>query len=244
MGDAIRSGIRQAGADYRVRDSSGNWRWHRSSVATWKDSQGMTVGVEGVATDITERHDMEETIRQLAFHDPLTKLPNRRMLTDRLQMSIAGCARNGTFGALMFLDLDKFKLLNDLHGHEAGDQLLLQAAERIRKCVREMDTVARFGGDEFVVLLGELSNNQVESKSHSAVVAEKIRSVLGEPYSLSVQASLEVQTTVLHTCSASIGVAMFDGASCDQNEIIKLADAAMYSAKAHGKNAVLFCEVK
>jgi diguanylate cyclase (GGDEF)-like protein/PAS domain S-box-containing protein len=240
MGDAIRSGIRQTGTEYRVRDASGNWRWHRSNMSPWKDSRGMTVGVEGVATDITERHEMEESMRQLAFFDPLTKLPNRRMLTDRLKMSIAGCARNSTFGAFMFLDHDNFKPLNDLHGHEAGDQLLLQAAERIRKCVREMDTVARFGGDEFVVLLGELSNDLVQSRSHAAIVAEKVRSVLSDQYTLTMQVNCELVRTITHRCSASIGVAMFDGASCDQNETIKLADAAMYTAKASGKNTVSF----
>jgi diguanylate cyclase (GGDEF)-like protein/PAS domain S-box-containing protein len=240
MNDVVNAGIRQASAEYRVRDSGDGWRWHRSNVASWKDAHGKIVGIEGVATDITERHNMEEAIRQMAFHDTLTKLPNRRMLTDRLQMAIASCARHGTFGALMFLDLDNFKPLNDQHGHEAGDQLLLQVAERIRKCVREMDTVARFGGDEFVVLLSKLSNDLAESESHAAIVAEKIRSVLAEPYKLSAQAQSESEKTIYHSCSASMGVAMFNGASYDLDEIIKLADVAMYRAKDHGKNTVAF----
>jgi diguanylate cyclase (GGDEF)-like protein/PAS domain S-box-containing protein len=240
INEVVRSGNRQSGAEYRVRDSGGNWRWHRSNVAIWKDPEGKFIGLEGIATDITERHNMEESIRQMAFHDPLTKLPNRRMMMDRLQMSIASCARNGTRGTLIFLDLDKFKPLNDLHGHEAGDQLLLQVAERMRRCVREIDTVARFGGDEFVVLLSELSADPAESKLHAASVAEKLRYGLAEPYALLVQRSGEEGITVMHSCSASIGIAMFDGTNAEPNDIIKFADAAMYIAKDHGKNTVAF----
>lgn len=240
INQVIGSGIGQAGTEYRVRDNGDNWRWHRSNVAIWKDAQGKLIGLEGIATDITEHHNLQESIRQLAFHDPLTKLPNRRMLIDRLQMLMASCARNSMYGALMFLDLDKFKSLNDLHGHDAGDQLLLQGAQRMRAGVRDMDTVARFGGDEFVVMLGELSADLAQAKLHAAGVAEKLRALLAEPYSLLLQRVDQVDMTVNHRCSASIGIAMFDGTSGSPDQIIKRADVAMYSAKDRGKNTVAF----
>lgn len=123
--------------------------------------------------DLTERRQMEDQVRQLAF-DPLTKLPNRRLLDDRLKQTMAASARTGRHGALVFLDLDNFKPLNDTHGHEVGDLLLIEVAHRLRACVREVDTVVRVGGDEFVVMLGELNTDRDES-AVAGVIAQKIR---------------------------------------------------------------------
>ncbi len=140
--------------EYRRRSKSGLWRWIRSvgKVVEW-NADRKAVRMIGIHTDITERKEMEDQIRQLAFFDPLTRLPNRRLLNDRLNHAMATSKRSGRYCALMFSDLDNFKPLNDLHGHEAGDLLLIKVAERLKSCVREMDTVARFGGDEFVIMI-------------------------------------------------------------------------------------------
>ena len=140
------------------------------------DNQGVRVVV--VSHDITERKQLEDQVRQLAFHDVVTKLPNRRLLHDRLSQSMAASARSGCHGAVMFLDLDNFKRLNDSHGHTVGDLLLIEVAERLKSCVREMDTVARFGGDEFVVMISELALDKAASVQEARGIAEKIRSAL------------------------------------------------------------------
>ena len=121
----------------------------------------------GSVRDVTERKALENEIRQLAFHDALTALPNRRLLSDRLRLTMAACRRSGCYGALMYLDLDNFKPLNDHHGHEAGDLLLIEVAKRLTNCVREMDTVARLGGDEFVMMISELHVDPAESMNRS-----------------------------------------------------------------------------
>jgi diguanylate cyclase (GGDEF)-like protein/PAS domain S-box-containing protein len=191
--------------------------------------------------DITERKAAEAEINNLAFYDTLTQLPNRRMLNDRLCQTIAASKRSGCYGALMFLDLDNFKSLNDTHGHGVGDLLLIEAARRIAGCVRETDTVARFGGDEFVVMLGELVVDKAESATHASIVAEKIRTTLAEPYLLTFKHEGEAETTVEHHCAASIGVVLFNGEASPE-DIIKWADIAMYQAKNGGRNRVCFFE--
>ena len=190
--------------------------------------------------DITERRQMEEQIRALAFEDQLTHLPNRRLLNDRLGQALSAGKRSGFFGALMLLDLDNFKPLNDSHGHAAGDMLLIEAARRLKACVRGMDTVARFGGDEFVVMLSELSTDRDESVSQAENVAEKIRSALSAPYRLTLKRRGKAATTVEHRCTASIGVTLFREPAGQQEEVIKRADAAMYDAKESGRNAIRF----
>ena len=127
----------------------------------------------GITEDITERKEAEEHIHNFAFYDALTQLPNRRLLNDRLEQAKAASKRNGRYVAVMFLDLDNFKPLNDMHGHDVGDLLLIEAAHRITHCVREMDTVSRFGGDEFVVILGELDVDREPSIAYAGIVAEK-----------------------------------------------------------------------
>lgn len=176
----------------------------------------------------------EERIRQLAFVDPLTHLPNRRMLQDRLGQSIARLKRNGGHGALLFLDLDNFKNLNDTHGHAFGDLLLTTVAQRLRECVREADTVARLGGDEFVVLLDALDSHADQAVAQAKTVADKVLATLAEPYRLPGPAGSE---PVVHVCTASIGLVPLDGAS-DPDHAQRRADAAMYQAKHMGRNRV------
>lgn len=190
--------------------------------------------------DVTERKRAEEEIKTLAFHDALTKLPNRRLLNDRLSQTMATSKRCGCYGALMFLDLDNFKPLNDSHGHEVGDLLLRQVAERLKSCVREVDTVARFGGDEFVIVLSDLGASQSESKSRAHIVAEKIRMTLSKPYCLTISRAGQPDASIEHHCTVSIGVAMFVSQEPGLDNILKWADMAMYEAKEAGRNAVRF----
>lgn len=193
--------------------------------------------VQFAMNDITERKRMEDQVRQLAFHDPLTGLPNRRLLKDRLHLAMAASTRNQHFGAVFFLDLDNFKPLNDANGHEIGDLLLIEAARRLMDCVRATDTVARFGGDEFVVVIGELADTREKSAASAHLIAEKIRTSLSTPYFLEHTTS-EGTTSIAHNCTASIGVALFFGQESRQDEIIGSADSAMYQAKASGRNRI------
>ena len=181
-----------------------------------------------------------EEVRQLAFYDALTGLPNRRMLDDRLNQAMATSKRSGLFGALMFLDLDNFKPLNDTHGHGVGDLLLVEVAKRLTDCVRGVDTVARIGGDEFVVMLSELDVDRAQSTEQAAGVAEKVRLSLAAPYRLTVTQPGESDTTVEHHCTASIGVVLFINHEASQIDLMKWADAAMYQAKDAGRNVVRF----
>ncbi len=199
---------------------------------------GVIQGAVATFIDITERKLAEAQIQNLAFHDALTQLPNRRLLNDRLSQTIAASKRNGRYGALMFLDLDNFKPLNDLHGHNVGDLLLIEVARRISNCIRETDTVARFGGDEFVVMLGELDEDKSESTTQAGLVAEKIRNTLAEPYLLTIQQEGRPESTVEHHCSASMGAVLFNSDSNREN-ILKSADMAMYRAKESGRNCVV-----
>lgn len=188
--------------------------------------------------DITERKKAEELIRNLAFNDALTNLPNRRLLLDRMNQAMVASKRSGRYGAVMFLDLDNFKPLNDTHGHDMGDLLLIEVARRIVRCVREIDTVARFGGDEFVVMLSELDPDQDMSAQQAAIVAEKIRVALAAPYLLSHRQADNAEVTVEHHCSASIGVVLFISNESNPEDVIKWADVAMYRAKEGGRNRV------
>jgi diguanylate cyclase (GGDEF)-like protein len=204
------------------------------------DENGNVLGTTGFACDITERKKSEELIHQLAYYDALTQLPNRRLLKDRLGQAMAASARSGRYGALMFLDLDNFKPLNDTHGHEVGDLLLIEVARRITDGVREMDTVARFGGDEFVVMLSELHVDIAEATALANMVAEKIHSALADPYVLSVQRDGKADATVEHHCTASIGVVLFINHEATEEDILKWADLAMYQAKDEGRNLIRF----
>ncbi len=187
------------------------------------------------ARDITERKTAEAKIQQLAFYDSLTHLPNRRLLLERLAQAKASSSRNGTHGALTFIDVDNFKTLNDTQGHRFGDLLLREIATRLRSCVRESDTVARFGGDEFVVMLEDMSGNIDEAAVQAEVVTEKILQVLAEPYQLENH---------LHFSTVSLGITLFHDKETSNDELLKQADLAMYQAKAAGRNTRRFFDPK
>lgn len=218
----------------------GSTIWTEVTTTGMRNAEGKYVGILGVSRDITEHKRMEDQVRQLAFHDALTGLPNRRLLGDRLSQVMAAGKRSGRYSALMFLDLDNFKQLNDTHGHEVGDLLLIETAERLKSCVRAMDTVARLGGDEFVVMVNELDVGKAESATQASLVAEKICDVLAEPYWLVIRDGLGKETVVEHCCTASVGLKVFIGNEISQEEILRLSDIAMYRAKEVGGNSVRF----
>jgi diguanylate cyclase (GGDEF)-like protein/PAS domain S-box-containing protein len=215
-------------------------RWFEISGAplTWQGEPATL----NVLTDVTARRLEDERVHELAYHDTLTGLANRRLLLDHLALALAGNRRHGRHGALLFLDLDNFKPLNDRYGHHVGDLLLVEVARRLTHCVRELDTVARFGGDEFVVLLGSLAEAEGEARRQAVQVAEKARRALAEPYALGAELDGPA-ATVEHRCTASVGVLMFDGHG-DRAEgavaLLERADAAMYLAKEAGGNVVSF----
>lgn len=223
---------------------TGKWQgkiWDRRSngdifpkwltITAVKDANDCVSHYIGSYIDITERKKSEEEIRNLAFFDPLTHLPNRRLLLDRLQQALTSSARSGRHGSLMFLDLDHFKNLNDTLGHDYGDLLLQQVALRIASCLRESDTVARLGGDEFVVMLEDLSKNALEASSLTQAVGDKILTVLRQPYQL---ASHEYHST------PSIGATLFNSEHQTIAELLKKADIAMYQSKKDGRNTLRF----
>ena len=189
-------------------------------------------------SDITERKLLDDQVQHLAFHDPLTQLPNRRLLMEQLRLALAGSKRSAKRGAILFMDLDNFKPLNDTHGHSVGDALLVRLAERLRGVVRETDFIARFGGDEFVVLLGNLDPDEARAQTQALDVAEKIRSAVSEPYQLRAHRAVATGALVEHRCSVSIGVVQFLDAAGTEEELLKRADAAMYRAKEAGRNAI------
>ncbi len=186
------------------------------------DSRGVIVGVSSIARDITRHKAMEAEIRAMAFNDPLTRLPNRRLLVDRLRQAQLGSGRQRTYFAVLFIDLDKFKQVNDTYGHDVGDQLLLEVARRLQGAVRQHDTVARLGGDEFVVLLEELGNDEKSAADHVNTVADKILDAIEREYLL---------RGVQHRCSASIGIRLLVGSQDSVDQILMDADAAMYRVK-------------
>ena len=203
----------------------------RLAVTKVKGSSGVITNYVASLIDITESKATAEEIQSLAFYDPLTKLPNRRLLIDRLQHALAVSARSGRDGALMFLDLDHFKTLNDSLGHDVGDLLLQQVAERLTACVREGDTVARLGGDEYIVMLEGLSDCTVEAAVQAGLIGEKILAALNQPYQFSTNS---------YQSTGSLGIALFNKHGRSLEDILKYADIAMYQAKKTGRNAMCF----
>jgi len=195
------------------------------------DDRNRVTNYVAVFRDISNRKKSEQEIHQLAFYDPLTKLPNRRLLMDRLQQGLAISARSYRHGALLFLDMDHFKTINDTQGHAKGDQLLIEVARRLQSCVREGDTVARLGGDEFVVVLEELSGEAQEAATQTELVAEKIRMELDKTYLLD---DYEFILTV------SIGISLFFNHKEGAEDLLRHADVAMYQAKMAGRNTIRF----
>ena len=221
---------------HRCKD--GRLIWGEVMSKTDRNAQGEIIGYHGITRETTERKRLEEQVRQLAFHDPLTHLANRRLMLEHLDQAMSASKRSHHHGALLFLDLDNFKSLNDTHGHSVGDLLLIEVAERLKACVREADTVARFGGDEFVVLLCELDTQPAEASEQAIAVAEKIRIRLSDLYVLQAAPSGPATGTIEHQCTASIGVAIFRGRDESQSSVIDRADAAMYQAKKDGRNRI------
>ena len=201
------------------------------TITAVKNEQGQTTEYVAIFSDITARKQAEEEIRNLAFYDSLTRLPNRRLLLDRFRLALSVSARSHHYGAVLFLAMDKFKTLNDTLGYDYGDLLLIEVSRRIHACVREVDTVARLGGDEFVMLLEEVDMNAKEASRHVALIAEKIRATLTTPYQL---------TGHEHHSSPSIGVCLYRGNEESVDALLKHADLAMYQAKESGRNAVRF----
>ena len=237
--ETVASGIGQL-LEYRFLLPDGSVRIMESRGGVAWDAVGKTQYVVVISNDVTERKEAERKIHRLAFYDALTKLPNRLTLNDRLQQAMAASKRSGQYGALMFLDLDNFKSLNDAHGHVVGDQLLIQAGQRISDCVREIDTVARFGGDEFVVVLGELDVDLGKSVIDAGIIAEKIRATIAQAYELEKTSQDATSQTVNHSCTASIGVILFMNHDQSEEEVLKLADIAMYRAKDRGRDGIYF----
>ncbi|QDX80206.1 hypothetical protein B9N43_02370 [Denitratisoma sp. DHT3] len=201
------------------------------TITTVKDDAGRISHYVGSFADITERKAAEAKILGLAFYDPLTALPNRRLLMERLGHAIAKRTRFAKHGALLFLDLDNFKTLNDTQGHRLGDELLIEVAQRLNAHVREADTVARLGGDEFIVLLDDLDESSAHAAVQARVVAEKIIASLSQPYCLS---------NGQFQCSTSVGIALFVDPATSPETILAQADSAMYAAKKNGKNTFRF----
>ncbi len=215
-------------------DAQQRIRWISISGAPFFDEQGRFQGYRGVGRDITAQKQAADRIYQLAFFDSLTGLPNRRRLMEQLRRALVVAARHHGFGAVLFIDLDNFKSLNDTRGHDIGDLLLQQVASRLAGCVRGVDTVARLGGDEFVVLLDDLSTVQAEAATQAEVVGHKILQTLGQPYDLHGRE---------HRSTPSIGITLFGEHAPNVEELLKQADLAMYQAKNSGRNTLRFFDV-
>ena len=205
--------------------------WVSISGAPIFNEYGVFTGYRGTGREITARKQAEADIERLAFYDALTGLPNRRLLIDRLTQAVAASARRGCFGALLFIDLDNFKVLNDTRGHHMGDELLKQVALRLSECVRAIDTVARLGGDEFVVMLEDLGTVEIDGAAQAEAIGNKILAAINKHFVLGDQT---------HHSSPSIGVTLFFNHQQSVDELLQRADLAMYQSKAAGRNTLRF----
>jgi diguanylate cyclase (GGDEF)-like protein/PAS domain S-box-containing protein len=217
------------------RRKSGDIYPEHLTITAVKNANGIVTNYVASLTDITISKAASEEIKNLAFYDPLTRLPNRRLFTDRLQQALAASTRSKQRGALLLLDLDHFKTLNDTLGHDIGDLLLQQVAHRLSISVREGDTVARIGGDEFVVLLEDLSGQDIEAAKQTEAIGENILATLCEPYHLG---------TYEHLSTPSIGVTIFNNHDESSDTLLKQAEIAMYQSKAVGRSTLLFYDPK
>lgn len=218
----------------QLKHKNGTLEWYEASGERFEQHNDESIWA---LVNISEHKRREIKIQQLAFCDALTNLPNRRMLYDRLEQAVSGNAQAIKFGALMMLDLDHFKHVNDTLGHEAGDCLLIEVGQRLKASVREDDTVARIGGDEFIVLVTPLGEEYMQAKQRAEIIAEKLRSALAEPYPcITQQVVASTNKSGMSWCTASIGVVMFPHHQKGVDDLIKCADEAMYVAKKSGGN--------
>lgn len=231
--DAI-SGKRPFDTEFRIVKPSGEMCYLMGKAQVFHDSTGQPSHMIGVNIDISDNKAATEQLRQLALFDSLTGLANRNLLNDRLAQSIAMTARRNCFGAVLFLDLDKFKMVNDLVGHDVGDELLISVANRLSKVLRDEDSLGRFGGDEFVVILSRLHSDEAASIHMAKLTCQRILATLSAPFKLS---------SGIHNTASSIGVSMFIGNDISPALLFRQADLAMYKAKAHGGNCFHFFDV-
>ena len=206
------------------RRKSGEIYWEEAHIAPVKDAGGRTTHYVAVKLDISGRKEAQQRLVYMAHHDPLTNLPNRSLFFDLVAQGLALARRNETMMALMYIDLDRFKPINDNYGHEAGDVVLQHVARRMSDCVRDSDRVARIGGDEFVVLLLDVANEEA-----AVMVAEKIRASLSQPFDVAGK---------MLSISSSIGIAIYPEHGSDSDELARNADSAMYHAKQSGRDNV------
>lgn len=218
--------LRPWSSEFRIVGRDGDMVWVSLSATPQPGDDG-SITWHGYLADVSERKRSEERIHQLAYFDPLTSLPNRRLLIDRLNQVIGSCARREEYAAVLFADMDGFKSLNDTQGHEMGDHLLMGAASRLKAQLRRNDTVARFGGDEFVIILENLGSSLAEAQARAAMVARKAVESFREPFDLA---------KVHHTATLSMGVVVFNGKNDRTEELLKSADIAMYEAKVNGRD--------
>ncbi len=220
--------------EYRLIAKDGRVVWLRDIVTVVVENNAPR-WLRGIMVDITEHKAAEEEIKNLAFYDSLTQLPNRRLLLDRLKHALTSSTRNRKKSALLYIDLDNFKTLNDTLGHDIGDLLLQQVAQRLVSHVREDDTVARLGGDEFVVMLEGLSEHALEAATQTEAIGNKILTALNQPYQLAMH--------ICHSAS-SIGAILINGHQQVAEDLLKQADIAMYQAKKSGRNTLCFFDPK
>jgi len=225
------AGRRQARTELLMHRKNATMFWVELEVVGVQTDSGDLSHWVAVGRDITQRKAAEDMIRHMALYDPLTDLPNRQLLIERLQRALSLSERSGQHGALMFIDLDNFKILNDTLGHHVGDELLQKVAKRLTQSVRKTDTVARLGGDEFVVMVDDLSTDRSAAAYKARVLADKVLNVLREPF---------VIDNHQHFATPSIGVTPFVGLRTDVTDLLKQADLAMYQAKSQGRNTVCF----
>ena len=214
--------------------------WNEIAITPEADiSNKSSIFIE-IIKDISDKKNQIEKVSRLAFFDSLTNLPNRNLFNDRLTQVMHASKRDLRYGAIMFIDLDNFKKCNDEHGHTTGDLLLVEAANRMTHCVRQTDTVSRFGGDEFLIILSHLTCDLETSKQGALKLAERVRSTLLKPYLLSIQCPLLPARKVSVRCTASIGVVLFIDDQLRQDELIGIADREMYKAKKNGGNQISY----
>jgi diguanylate cyclase (GGDEF)-like protein/PAS domain S-box-containing protein len=219
--------------EYRLRHVSGEYRWFLDQGSPRFDTQGQFLGYVGHCLDVTEAKRAEAEIERLAYHDALTGLPNRALFLDRLAQTLTAARRNRRCGAVLFVDLDQFKRINDVHGHATGDAVLREVAKRLEYYLRQGDTVARLGGDEFVILLPDLAGGLEDAGTLVMAVAQKIRGALEVPIAIDRQE---------YASSASIGITLFPKNSEGVEDLMREADTAMYRAKERGRNTLAYFE--